>query len=432
MFDPSRRKWIVFGLVFAAFALRLAVAIVLGINEPPEPGSDPEEYDTYAWNVAQGRGYRGMSPDVSDRDHLTAYRPPGTSLIWAGLYKVFGRRYDVIRTFNCAVGAATVWFVYAIGSRCFGPIVGLLGAGIYAAWPIALLYSTTLLSEPPGTFFFLAYLHACLVFAERRTWGTAAGAGVYLGLTLLTRPNPLPMIPLTAVWALWQFRRDSQALVRGISIPLIALVTLSPWWVRNAVVFGKFIPISTMGGSVLLQGNNRIVATDPEFYGYSIWDTRIPEYRDALRSAGDEIERDRRAGQFAKDWLKANPDLWPRLVWSKIVRGWTPFLQPKSPRLYRLGTLLSWGPVLVLFLIGFIPTGLRLLRDGHPGWLLHLAIIGSLPMTALMFGDMRYRYTLEPICILIAACIGLGVVKWITSDKGGFVSHEVAKDQPVE
>src|SRR5205085_1845579 len=121
--------------------------------------------------------------------------------------------------------------------------------------------------------------------------------------------------------------------------------------------FGRFIPLSTMGGSALLQGNNRIVATDPGLYGYSTWDSRIPEYRDALKSAGDEVERDRRAGQFAVDWLKANRELWPQLAVNKIVRGWTPFLQPNSPRLYRIGTLVSWGPVLLLFLVGFVPTG---------------------------------------------------------------------------
>jgi 4-amino-4-deoxy-L-arabinose transferase-like glycosyltransferase len=399
----ARHWWMLASLVVLGLVLRLGLALWLGIGRAPEAGTDAEEYDAYAWNLLQGRGYRGMSPDVADRDHLTAYRPPGTSLIWGGLFSAFGHRYDVVRIFNCAAGAATIWLVYGVGIRSFGPTAGLLGAGIYAVWPISLLYSASLLSEPPGALLFMAYLLACLMFADHPGWKTAVTAGALLGLTLLTRPNPLFMLPLTAVWALWQFCRDRRTLVLGLAIPVITLLTMSPWWVRNALVFGRFIPLSTMGGSALLQGNNRIVAADPSLYGYSVWDSKIPEYREALRSAGDEIERDRRAGRFAIEWLKANPDLWPQLAWNKLVRGWTPFLQPSSPRLYRIGTLISWGPVLLLFLIGFIPTGYRFLRDGHPAWILHLAILGSLPLTVLLFGELRYRFLFEPICILVAA-----------------------------
>src|SRR4051794_11023179 len=96
MDHASRIRWLLLVLVCLGFLPRLGLAIVLGINDSPEPGSDPQEYDTYAWNVAQGRGYRGMSPDVKDQDHLTAYRPPGPSLVWAGLYYVFGHRYDAV------------------------------------------------------------------------------------------------------------------------------------------------------------------------------------------------------------------------------------------------------------------------------------------------------------------------------------------------
>src|SRR5215211_8000559 len=162
--NSTRQRWILAGLVLLGFVLRLGLAMWLGIDRASEPGTDSEEYDTYAWNLVQGRGYRGMSPDVADRDHLTAYRPPGTSLIWAGLFSVFGHRYDVVRIFNCAAGAATIWLVYSVGIRSFGPTAGVLGAGIYAVWPVSLLYSASLLSEPPGALLFLAYLLACLMF----------------------------------------------------------------------------------------------------------------------------------------------------------------------------------------------------------------------------------------------------------------------------
>src|SRR5947209_319419 len=95
----SPRAWLAL-FVSVGLLLRLGLAIKLGLNEPPKPGSDALEMDTYAWNLAQGRGYRGLSPDVTDQDHLTAYRVPGTSVSWAVLYRLFGHRYDVVRIFH--------------------------------------------------------------------------------------------------------------------------------------------------------------------------------------------------------------------------------------------------------------------------------------------------------------------------------------------
>ena len=152
------------------------------------------------------------------------------------------------------------------------------------------------------------------------------------------------MVPLLGVWALWQFRGQRMVTVRAPIIPVVAVAVMVPWWVRNYAVFHRFIPISTMSGSGLLQGNNRIVAEDPQYLGYSYWDSKIPEYRDALRSTNDELVRDDLAKSFAVRWLKDNPDKWMSLAWAKLVRAWTPFLQPQTPRLYRIGTLLPGAP----------------------------------------------------------------------------------------
>src|SRR5271157_145582 len=403
MNGPERTRWILLVLVVLGFALRLGLGIVLGLNAEPEPSSDSREYDTYAWNVAQGRGYRGMSPNVADQDHLTAYRPPGISIVWAGLYRVFGHRYDVVRITNCLAGSATILLVYLIGRRCFNDQVGLLAAAGYAVYPSAIFFSVQLLSEPLGTFWFLWFVVACLRFAEHPTCGGGVWAGALLGISILSRPNPVFMIPLVGVWAIWQFRGQRAAMIKALLIPAAAVAVMIPWWVRNYSVFHSFIPISTMSGSGLLQGNNRIVAEDPRHMGYNIWDTNIPEYADALRSSNDELKRDQMAKGFAIQWLRDNPDRWLPLARAKLVRAWTPFLQPRTPPIYRWGTLASWGPVLILFLIAVIPTLVGFLRSNHPGWIIHLAIVNSLIITLMFWGETRYRHSIEPLCIILAS-----------------------------
>jgi hypothetical protein len=390
-----------------ALAARLGVAVLGGLNEPPAPGSDGAEYDSYAWNLAQGRGYMGISPDVRDAggrllEHSTAYRVPGTPLLWAFLYRIVGHRYDVIRLTHCILGAASVALVYAIGRACFDRRVGLLAAGIWTLWPQSLFYSGELLSEALATVLFLWSVLACLQFARAPSWPKAAWAGALLGLAILTRPGTAFMLPLTAVWALWQHRRCPRDAILALMIIACAVLTLVPWTIRNYLVLGALVPLSTQGGSALLQGNNRIVATDPRYYGYAVWDGSISEYREAIEKPNDELERDRVAGRFARQWLEDNSDKWAFLVQAKLHRAFTPFLDPKSPALYRVGMLLSWGPILALAALAFVPSLWTMLRKGRPCWLLHLGILHYAFTSVVFYGFARYRYVVEGLCVILA------------------------------
>src|SRR5580704_10986421 len=147
----------------AGLLASVSVSVYEGLERPPEAGSDAYEYDSYAWNLAHGRGYRGISPDVKDADgrlldHPTAYRVPGTSVFWASLYLLFGHRYSAIRVAQCLLHMLTILLIYGIGRRCFGEFVGLLSAGVYAIWPMALFYSSHLGSEPLYAFLFCLFV----------------------------------------------------------------------------------------------------------------------------------------------------------------------------------------------------------------------------------------------------------------------------------
>src|SRR5262249_7514437 len=135
-----------------------------------------------------------------------------------GLYRVFGHRYDIVRVSHCLVATATILLVYWIGRRCFDKTVGLLAAAGYTFWPPAIYCSPQLLSEALGTFWFLWFILVCLQFAERPSWSGGAWAGILLGVSILSRPNPLFMIPLVGGWALWQFREQRAAMIKALLI----------------------------------------------------------------------------------------------------------------------------------------------------------------------------------------------------------------------
>jgi len=390
-------------ILLLGFALRLGLAFHLGINNPPpHPGSDQDEYDCYAWNLAEGRGFRGPSPNFG-RENLTAYRVPGTSLVWAVLYRFFGHRYDVVRVFHCAVGSLTILLIYVVGRRCFSHLVGLVAAAIYAVWPTALFYSTELLSEPLAVFWLLASIAGALRFAEKHSWWEALAAGLFLGFSILTRAGFVLMIPLVVFWIGWTFWGKPELLTKAVLIPACALLVLLPWGLRNYYLFHAFVPLANEGGDTLLGGNNDVVANDPKYYGHQIFPTSIDQYRIALGACTNEVQRNRLGTSLAIEWIRNHPDKWRYLLQSKFRRLWTPFLQPTSPPLWRYATLLSWGPILILFTPTFFQTLLVWFRSRNSSLLVHLTII-HVQLTALVFaGISRFRFPIEGLCIVLAA-----------------------------
>jgi len=228
--------------------------------------------------------------------------------------------------------------------------------------------------------------------------------GALLGLAMLTRGNAILMVGLTVPWALWQFRRAPRLIVRGLTISFVALVMLVPWTIRNYEVFHAFIPFETGGGDVLLGSYNRVIATDPNYYGYWIYPTTdLPEYRDQITTPNNELIRDHVETKLALQWARSHPDTWWYLAESRFRRSLTPFLQQKDPMVYRVGMLISWGPILLLFAVGFFPTAMYFLRTNNPGWILHLGVFHFL-LTALIFwGASRFRFPVEGLCIILAS-----------------------------
>lgn len=406
------RKWALGIVALVGLAARVGLVAYQGLSVAPVPGTDASEYDAYAWNLTQGNGYRGPSPDVADQNHLTAYRPPLPSLLLAGVYAVVGHRYDAVRLVHCLLGAVSIVLVYRIGRRAYGDSVGLRAAAGYALYPLAILQSTDIASEPLGVLLFLCFLDQSLQFAASRTWGSAITAGIVFGLALLTRANYALMVPLFALWAVVQLRGDSRHLLRAGAVLAVAGLVMAPWMIRNYLVFERFIPFSTTGGSALLQGNNRLVVSDPRFYGYSVWDTELEEYQGPLRTAGDEVERDRRAKELAVQWLKEHRDQWGFLLLHKFLRSWTPWLEHNPSAVSRVVYLITWGPILILFGIGVVPSFVASMRAGSPAWLMHLAILHYVLNSLIFFANIRYRAPVDPLCLIIAAWTITQVLGW--------------------
>jgi 4-amino-4-deoxy-L-arabinose transferase-like glycosyltransferase len=403
------RRSLLLGLIFAlSLVTRLAL---MPDSAVPTPGSDEDEYDSYALNMAQGRGYRGPSPAYSDRDHLTSWRMPGTSLLFAAIYSIAGHRPLLAALANTALSGATAVTLVFIAERIYGYAVGLITGFVYALWPHAVYLSTMLSSEPLYVFLLMLFVLQVFRLATSVNATNIVLAGLLLGGALYVRPHVfiLPFVVLWIVVAFW----PNLKLVSAVSMLLVvAAVMFIPWIVRNAYVQGAFVPFTTQGGEALLLGANRIVATEPKYYGFALGDARlIPEYKHEFDGL-NEVQRSARALELYKEWMLNNPDKWWYLLHSKFRRFWTPFLQQPSLA-NRLIMLFSWGPVLLAFVAPFGHSFLRFLSHRDPRIIVHFVVLSTL-LNSLIFSALpRYRFPIEGLCIVFAAAAVVGCVRVI-------------------
>jgi 4-amino-4-deoxy-L-arabinose transferase-like glycosyltransferase len=384
-------------LAITTFIIQFAgVALLAGLSSPTSPSSDDHEYDLYAWNLAQGRGYRGPSVDVEDQDHFTAYRPPTAPLYYAAIYFIFGHHYPAAHVANCLLIAATVLLLYAVTRCCFGRTAAGVAAVLYAFYPIALYYNLVLVSETLANFLTVLFVWSSLSITGARGAWWAVASGLVFGALLLCKPGVVFLVPLLPVWGWVVCRRDRRLWLRAALVPLCACLVMMPWVVRNRIVLGAFIPFGTSGGQLLLSGNNRVVVEDPRLAGYSVMDNALPEFQKQLRAPNDEIRRDATAKRLALDWLWNNPDKWFYLLQGKFFRLWAPHYFGTEHRALAPILLGYYGIVLVLFLAGLGPITRRFFDERHPAIVMQLLIL-ALTATALVFhGQHRYRFTIDP------------------------------------
>ena len=90
--------------------------------------------------------------------------------------------------------------------------------------------------------------------AEPTRWWTALLVGVLLGLTAISRSQFLLFVPLglVIVWLAWR-RAGPYAIAMTVLIALGVVLTIAPVTLRNWIVSGQFVPISSSGGASLLE-----------------------------------------------------------------------------------------------------------------------------------------------------------------------------------
>jgi hypothetical protein len=225
------------------------------------------------------------------------------------------------------------------------------------------------------------------------TGGAAAGAAI------LVRPSWALFLPIMlAIWIFDSCRTPGRLRLTTIHTTLFVLglcLVMSPWWIRNAGIYGRFVPTALWMGASLYDGLN------PRATGASdmTFRTDDPEIWPL-----DETDQDRELTRRALGFARHNPERVVQLALEKITRYWSPW--PNADIVAGKASAIA-GALLELPLYTFMAVGLWSLRRDVRVWVLIAGpVLYFCALHAVFASSMRYRLPGE-IPALALAAVGL-------------------------
>jgi 4-amino-4-deoxy-L-arabinose transferase-like glycosyltransferase len=378
-------------LTLLGFALRVGFTQMFdgGLTRPYT--EDEPTYVNVARHVLAGEGYVRLNGP-------TSMRTPGLPLIAGTVIAICGDNVVCMRLTMCFIGALIVPAIFLAGRAVVNERIGLLAAMIGAVYPPWLYQSGAVLTDVPA-----AVLGCLVVWLLVRSWKEdslplVAGAGVLVGFTTLVRPTAIAFFVAAFVWLLIVMRTWRRGLSAALVMVVGFSVLIAPWCVRNYYAHGRFVFISSKSGSELWKSTNPYATGINSLDAFE--DKRI-FFLD--ENSVNEADADRIYKAAAVKFIRENPGRFVELAGIKFVQLWKVW-SPRVGLLPNLVTLLCFGPVLVLFLVGIFKFALR----PGPELLLLLVIAGFTALHMVFTSMVRYRLPIEPLCLILA----LQVLVW--------------------
>jgi hypothetical protein len=191
------------------------------------------------------------SSPLADPNHLG--HPPGYPVLIAAVFGLFGESDAALQIVQLLADSLAAVVVLLIALVLFNTSTATV-AGLLVALAPQFTYNSVMLL--PDTLAVLPVLLAvyCLVRATkspRVIWFVAAGALV--GLSCWLRANAMLLAPFMAAAVPLLFERGKRlryalALVGG------SVLAVAPLTLRNAIVYGHFVPVSLGAGQTFLEG----------------------------------------------------------------------------------------------------------------------------------------------------------------------------------
>jgi 4-amino-4-deoxy-L-arabinose transferase-like glycosyltransferase len=327
------------------------------------------------------------------------------------------------RVAGAVLGTWAIAIMMSLARQHFGICVALAAGSLAAVHPGSVGASVMILSEPlfmPLMVLSIAAGARALV-TEQQSATASLACGALCGLGTLARPSWLLFLPFVVALGLLLSHDRMRWLRFGALAILGCCVVMSPWWVRNASITGRFVPSTLQVGLSLYDGwHPGATGASDEGMAFAFDIQAEQRALDAqatnpkLLESTFEYRVDSLAKRKALQWASQNPGEALRLAWIKFTRTWS--LWPDGGELSsnRIRFAITVGTFsIVLLAIGATVLVLRKLTSQRRMitvlafcWLpciyftlLHMVFVGSI----------RYR---EPAILVLSPLAGIALARF--------------------
>ena len=393
-------------VVSVALLARLIYLFLFFHGQPPHTARYliGEETGSIAAAIAAGHGF---STPLYTPSGPTAWVTPIFPYLLAAVFKVFGtytfHASVAIRSLNILFSALTCYPIILLGRRLFGNAAGLAAGWVWALlptaiyFPVAWVWETSLAALTLTIALWMTYL-----IGDREDATAWTVYGFLWGFAALVSAAVLSVFPGCFLFALYRRKqRGGDWLRLGSFAALAFAVTVSPWIIRNQIVFHGKVLFRSNFGLELWLGNNPQV---PDTWAWWLHPLDSPKEHEEFFRIG-EIAYMHEKEQAAVQFIKTHPADVLRFQFHRFMETWTgnsdSFADIWSTHkpLLRAQLLLNYTLTIFAFL--------GLLFAHRKGPRLSLPLLNVVVVFPIVYylchTTARYRHPIDPVLAILSA-----------------------------
>ena len=251
-------------LIFLSFAVRLLFFIPAAVSKVP-PMFDEARY----YNRAEGFSQvlksliKGEPPaeESLDQAYGDAIWVPLHPLLMSIGMLIFGDSVNAARIIILLFSSFTALIVYFLAGKFVSRKAALFAALIYIFYPSFVAYAHYLWPETIYIFFLSLTVLFIIKSTETdhrfRQFLFPALAGLFLGLTALTRSAVMPYIVLLPVWLFFKTKDRLKKFILPAVLLSAFVVSILPWQYALIKKENRFVFLSNTNGYYFYYGNNK-------------------------------------------------------------------------------------------------------------------------------------------------------------------------------
>ena len=385
--------------------------------------SDSRDNPTFQTPIVDSQTYDGLARRLAAGQPMTSeffWQPVFYPLFLSLVYWLSHSSILWAKIIQAILGAFTALLTYRLGQRVFGKAEAAVAAILVAVYMPLVFYETELLASGWATFWMVTL--ALVLIETRKKPGPfpCLVLGLIGALSVLTRPEFLPLFGASCLWLLVAWARKHQDLAKLISrfvfVTLGFSLVAGPLGIWSHRVLGRATILPSSGGINLYIGNNpnyeKTITVRPGLGWREL--TAGP----ARQGIVDDLGMERFFLNKTKEYIISEPlNFFKGLVY-KTAQFFSSRETPRNTDIYLFGkwsrclSLLVWkigrfgfpfGLLLPVALLGLI-----LCWRALPGPVLLSLLLYPAAMI-LVFVTSRYRVPVIPLLSILAAG-GVGMI----------------------